>query len=266
MKTRSPIDASPVANVDTHTQRAGLEVCGDDSAGVVVSRCRVKLTLLVILGALSIVVILHAPLLRSVAWLLIVDQSPASADSVLILAGNEGHKKASEMLAAGETRRVLVLEDGPSNLVRFGIVEPSHEKTLRRLVEYGVPKEAITVIQHRAGRSEPPLGWLSDWLTKNPDSRLCVLTGRFGSRQVRLAYNDLLTSKQAARVCVVGLPGRQFDETNWWKFRNGIKAVVGEYLALLHARSLGGRHNPGVDYWDALEYEEQLKSETSCIP
>jgi hypothetical protein len=69
--------------------------------------------------------------------------------------------------------------------------------------------------------------------------------------------DTVLRPGAVGRVRILGLPSRQYDETNWWKSRIGLRALFCEYVSLLYAWCRG-ENVPERPVWDPDAYERLL--------
>ena len=72
------------------------------------------------------------------------------------------------------------------------------------------------------------------WLGKTSNATTVLLCDRFESRRWRQILDNALEPEYAESVSVHALPDRRYDETNWWRVEDGLKAIVGEYLKLAY--------------------------------
>jgi hypothetical protein len=197
-------------------------------------------------------------LLRFGAEMLVVNEDSQGFDHALLLGGDKRFAVASDLFAHDKLQQVLLFEDKGSNLVRFGVLRAGHELAQDALAERGVPHHAIVVIERHVGLSV--FDDLGKWMRQNETARICVFTDQFGTRRTRYLFDLTLTAAQAARVRVVGLRDRRYDETNWWKGPDGVKAFVNSTLDLAHTWCVGREDNSRNERWDPIEYERQLRA------
>jgi hypothetical protein len=183
--------------------------------------------------------LIHVPLLRAVAWVLIVDQPERGQQYVLVvermLAADHRYEEAARLYQEDQSRRILLVEQAPDRAVVVG-ARPSYQaRSERGLAVRNVPPNALEWI--RGGAIDP---WaaarlLQPWLEARPQARVQVLCTRLGSRGQRHIFDEVLGPSLAARITVRGLADRYCDEHNWWKSRYGVKALMFGYLQLAFA-------------------------------
>jgi len=74
----------------------------------------------------------------------------------------------------------------------------------------------------------------------------------------RIVLDTVLQPDHAARVEILALPDRRYDETNWWYSRRGVKGLFYGYLTLAYAW-FQGEDVPPRKLWDPDDYERMLE-------
>lgn len=202
-------------------------------------------------------VALHGIWLPWVAAPLIADQPDPEAGVLCILGGDQRYAYPTR------GRQVLLFPGGDSWVCRVGAVEPSHLVALRQLKRCGVPAEQVELLP-----IEPRTLWdaadqLADWMEEHQALPVGVLTSRFHSREARHVLERTLPASAAARLRVMGLPDRRYDERSWWRSRDGWKAVFQAYLSLAFA-VCSGRPGPPRETWDPDVYEQHLRAQLAA--
>ena len=219
------------------------------------SRCRL---LLIAALAVLLTVLLHPWVLPWMASWLIVDQRvPANASTVLLGGGDGQFDRAAELLSAEPGMRVLILDGGPGRLELLGILPTWPELVERELGLREVSADRLMVRQ-----IEEPWAWdrirrLDAWMAEHPDEYVVLLTDRFRSGGVDRLYRRLLDPAHYARLTIVGLPDRRYDESNWWRSRTGGKAMAGALADRLVLGWLGEQPIPVFDP-DPDAYERRV--------
>jgi hypothetical protein len=207
---------------------------------------------------LMLAIVLHVPLLRLGAGVLIADD-PLAAPSVVLLAGGDRCLDVARELygAHASVRSVLVWQSLPGRLELLG-VRPLAEETVRdELIARGVAPESIELLELTPDARLEQIERLDGWLTEHPEHRVLILCDRFSSRLWRLRLDRGLSRANRGRVGLRALPDRRYDETNWWRSREGIKAWFGSVFEQLYFRI--GRAEPEemIDY-DPDLYEQRV--------
>jgi hypothetical protein len=203
-------------------------------------------------------------LLRGLAMGLVKDQPVEPADAVVLMASSGPYQtlpfdELADFQRNSLVRRILLIEDRSSRIVRLGIV-PTVEVILRReLRTRGVPEDALETLAYT---DDYPSGvhCLRDWLQENPDSRVTLLCGELHSRTTAWVLGTVLEPEQIERVRVRPVPDTRFTTANWWHSRQGIVHLFGEYVVLLHTMAFDA--SVKERQWDPDEYEQNLRQST----
>jgi hypothetical protein len=215
-----------------------------------------------LLGVALVAVCLYAfraPILRSVASYLVVDEPLTAADYALIQPYGDGrYDRAAELYRDGLVRSVLLVERRHTRLERLGLLPTFETLTQHALAARGVPAQAITVIPGPVRTDWERARCLRTWLEHQPAVRIAVLCDRFGERKLRYVFDQMLGADYAGRVRLLGLPDRRFDENNWWQQRIGIVDMFDTYMRLAFTRFVGEGSEEWRE-WDPKEYEKTLR-------
>jgi hypothetical protein len=200
----------------------------------------------------------HGAILRGMASVLVADQGQQDAKFVLVVDGDRRYDAAAALYREDPSRRVVLIEPYPTRLVQVGAL-PSFEAISRReLHARGVPEEAVTVIPGKARTAWEETRLLRSWLKEHPDAQLLLLCDRFGSSYRRHVLDSTLPAGEAARVRILALPDRRYDETNWWKSRRGAKEWLVGLTTLVYA-SCRGEGRLCCEQWNPDDYENDLQ-------
>lgn len=96
-------------------------------------------------------------------------------------------------------------------------------------------------------------------MTDRPGAEVLLLCDRFRSRRWRHVLDTVLGPTRAGRVGILALRDWQFDETDWWKSRVGVKSLFNGYVRLAYARRCGDTA-PKRECWDPDQYERMLQA------
>jgi hypothetical protein len=205
----------------------------------------------------------HAVVLRRLAGLLVADE-PADGYRYVCLVdqydGPDGDwcfDVAADLYRRNPSCRIVLVESHRDRTVQIGAM-PSFETLSRRELESrGLPQQAMSTIRGE-GRDDWAIAkTLRKWLAERPHAAVVLLSKRFRTAHVRYVLDAVLDPAEAARVRVRALPGREYDETDWWTSRSGIKAFGFEWLRQLHGWYLAGDHRP-VPYRSADDYQRSV--------
>jgi hypothetical protein len=131
------------------------------------------------------------------------------------------------------SRRVVLVEPAPTRLVQAGFV-PTFEAICRRELEArGVPRDSVAVVGRGARNGWDEARLAAAWFEANPTACVAFLCDRFSSGAMRSILNAVLAPEQAARVRIVALSSRRYDERDWWQSRTGVRQFM--YAAIARA-------------------------------
>ena len=202
-------------------------------------------------------VVLHVPLLRLAAGLLIAEDAPTTPRTMLIAGGDRCFDVASELYTGGEVQSVLLCQSLPERLELIGIRRSGAEIARDELIARNVSPESITLLQITPDAGLDPVERLDQWLAEHPEDQVVILCSRFSSRLWRLRLDHGLSEPNRVRTGLRALPDRRFDETNWWRSKDGIKAWFGSAFEQLYFRSGWAEPEQLIDY-DPDLYEQTV--------
>ncbi|MBY0525325.1 MAG: hypothetical protein K2R98_18100 [Gemmataceae bacterium] len=220
--------------------------------------------LAIALALALLLAIFHDPLLRLVADGLIVNADPLAKTDAVVFDGAYGPfspvplDEVAALYRDGYAAKVVFIEDRSSRLAQMGIT-PTLESVVRReLASRGVPNNALTAlaITTSATRAWDGARFLRDWLRANPALHVTFLCDEFGSRRGAYVLRQVCAPDEFARLRWHVLPDRRYDRTNWWRNRQGLVNVPGEYIAFAALLLRGEEDLP--ERWDADQYEQEL--------
>jgi uncharacterized SAM-binding protein YcdF (DUF218 family) len=201
----------------------------------------------------------RAPILRSVAGYLVVEDPPAAADYVLVQPYGDGrYDRAAELYHSGLVHAILLVHRPPSRLERMGLLPTFETLTQHALVARGVPAQAITVLPGPARTDWERARWLRAWLEHQPPVHVIVFSDRFGGRKLRYIFDQMLGPDYAGCVRLLCLPGHRYDENNWWHQRTATVDIFDTYVRLAFTRLVGEGSEEWRE-WDPKEYEKKLR-------
>jgi hypothetical protein len=196
----------------------------------------------------------RAPLLRTAATALVVDQPRETTAALLLLSADRGPERAAECYRAG---RILLIEEWPGRVVQLGILPPREDALRRDLDAAGVPEGAVTVLTGRAKNDWDRGRRLRQWLADNPGATVTVLCDRFGSRRLCRIFGATLGA-DAARLRWWAPADRRYDESNWWHCKEGFVRLFNAGAGLGYVW-LKGEDREEWRPWEPDNYEASLR-------
>jgi hypothetical protein len=211
----------------------------------------------VALAVLAGLYLFRAPLLRSAASALIVDQPREATTALLLLDADRGPERAAESYREGRAGHVLLIEDWPGRVEQMGVLPPHVDVLQRNLEAEGVPDEAITVLKGRAKNDWDRARLLGAWLAAHPGATVTVLCDRFGSRRLCRVFGVTLGA-EAARLRWWAQADRRFDENDWWRRKEGFLRAYSAGVGLGYVW-LVGEDREEWRPWGPDQYEKNLR-------
>ena len=107
------------------------------------------------------------------------------------------------------------------------------------LKKFGVPEDVIQMVpSHVIGRERTYSSAvaLRDWLHEHnmPMHSINVLTEDAHARRTRLLYQKAFGRNVAVGVIAISNP--DYDPTQWWRYSDGVREVIGESIAYIYAK------------------------------
>jgi len=156
------------------------------------------------------------------------------------------YQAAGELWNTGRYRRVITVRAVPDDAAPgAGVTEYS---SMGSLVRAGIPREAIVeatgtgVQQDRTFHSAMKV---RHWFESGniTAAKLDVVTLGPHARRSRLLFRKALGA--GFEVGVIAVADRRFDSTHWWRTSEGVRTVLGEFIAYLYARFFFDAPIPG---------------------
>lgn len=215
-------------------------------------KCLLGLALLLLAGY-----VFRSTLLCAAAKVLVVDQESETVHAVMFCGKPRLLPHAARLHKDHPQSHILIVR-GRNRLEELGIVPDGAARLRRQLLSQEIPGAAIQLLSYPEWHND----WgaarcLGDWLSQNPQASVCFLCERFESRHQRRIVDTLLTSEQAERVFIRSVSNPRFDESNWWKCKEGVTTFFGCFVRLAHVCCFGDDSAERVE-WDPDDYEKGL--------
>jgi uncharacterized SAM-binding protein YcdF (DUF218 family) len=187
---------------------------------------------LVILAAAA-----HRPALRLIGQALVVEDTLAPADAVVVVAGGI---PSSETTAAGLYVRglaplvVLSNDFTPARvreLIALGARRLDYQGESRLVLQaYGVPPDAIMALAVPVKSTEAELRLVAEAAQARGWRRIILVTSPHHSRRVKLVWTR--ESPGSVEGLIALAKEGDFADDGWWRKRRQAEAVLHEYLGL----------------------------------
>lgn len=219
------------------------------------TKCVVSLLVLCAIG-----VAFHSLLLQGLARLLVVDSGVSQADAIAlpgVIDGESGFDFAARAYNKGKVEAVLLLDGRHERLVELGILPDFPSLADAKLSDRGVTPDACTTLRYDSDSKWEMMRRLGIWLDDHLEKDVLMVVPRFSSRQLGVIADSVLTAEQRQRVHLQPLLQRRFDETNWWRTRQGVLGFCNAAVSLVHTWFCGEPAEP-LEEWNPDEYAASL--------
>lgn len=179
--------------------------------------------------------------------LLVVEDPFQKSDAIVVLAGAPADRwlEAADLFHEGAAPRILLSPGRIDSAVRIarqrGVRLLSESEAVRdALGQLGVPAEAVSAIPGSVDNTADEAAACREVAQRNGWTRLIVVTSKYHSRRTRFAFRRAFRGTPVT----IAVRGSRYDESTprrWWRNRNDIRFVVGEYEKLLLYRLGLGR-------------------------
>lgn len=212
---------------------------------------------LVAAAFLVTVAVCHGAILRRAAKSLVVEHPPRKSHWIVVWGGDRSFERAADYIGRGWAAQVLLIRLAERRLVRLRILPSDVETARRELVGRGVPAASIHIVRGAARHEVEAARRLANWINQHPHATVRVLCARFDSSRKLGILARQLGPDGRKRVTFEALPDRRFDETNWWRSRDGLKGFFNAALEAAYIWARGDQVALGPE-WDPDAYERGL--------
>lgn len=191
----------------------------------------------VLILALALLVVGHAPILRATANVLIAEDALAPAAAIIVLSGGPPFREmeAADLYRAGWASRIVLVrevewEEG-RQLRELGIAVPERsELSYRVLAALGVPPAAVLTPGERARNTLEELQIAARAL-KPLAGPVILVTSKVHTRRVGLTWGHV--AREGSRGIVRATRYDPFDPDRWWLEGRFFVLVAREYAGLV---------------------------------
>lgn len=191
-----------------------------------------RLLFLLFLACFVLVIYLvRHPLLRMAGRFWIVNDFPAASDAIVML-GDDNYSadratRAAELLKAGWAPRIIASGRYLRPYVSIAQLE-QHDLTDR-----GVPASAVVPLAHHAADTKEEAAVIGKFISAQGWKRILLVTSNYHTRRARYIFSRTLPSGTVLRV--VAASDSEFDPSNWWRDRQGVKIFFHEFTGMFVA-------------------------------
>ncbi|MBP7950091.1 MAG: YdcF family protein [Verrucomicrobiales bacterium] len=175
------------------------------------------------------------PLGRTAARWWMVEESPASADAIVVLGGGEDYRPfaAAKLWKEGLAPLILVPNVPPSPAETLGLRSTTTEIILGVLKSQGVPEAAIQRIGHDASSTREEALAVKTWVEAHPSTVhiLLVPTDPFATRRTNWFFEKTLPGIDTR---VLRIDPHEYTAETWWEKEQGLIAFQNEVLKNLY--------------------------------
>ena len=198
---------------------------------------RARWLVLAAVALAAIAVLGHGPALRWIGHALIVEDPPARADAIVVVAGGTPTREetAARLYREGLAPDVVLSNqftpDRVRELITLGARRFDYQGEARAVLEHrGVPARAIVALTPPVKTTEAELKVVGETARARSWRRVILVTSPQHSRRVKLVWSRQAPGDIEALVQVV--PEDDFLDGDWWRKRRQAEAVLHEYLGL----------------------------------
>jgi hypothetical protein len=193
----------------------------------------IALTLALVAGVPAV----REPTLRAAGRALVVDESVARADIIVVSSDSDGAGvlEAADLVQSGVAARVAVFADPPSGedleFIRRGLpYEDRAARQIRQLGSLGVTD--VLLIPELDVGTQGEAGVLPRWCDQQRLRSIVLVTTTDHSRRLRRVL-DRSMKGHSTHVAVRPSRYSQFDPDRWWETHGGIRTEIVEIQKLL---------------------------------
>src|SRR5271154_390398 len=174
---------------------------------------------LFLIALLFVVYLVRNPLLRLAGGFWVVDEAPQTSDAIVML-GDDNYDadraaRAAQIFKAGWAPRVIV--SGRYLRPYASIAELEEHDLLDR----GVPQAAIVRFAHHAEDTREETTAIGQLIAAHGWKRILLVTSNYHTRRSR--YLAERTFPPGTVLRVVAAQDSDYDPSDWWHTRNGVK-------------------------------------------
>ena len=172
--------------------------------------------------------IFRGTILTGIGKFLIVEDPLSNADIIYLLTGEVVNRPlhAVKLYRENYTNTIVVPQHELNSAEKMEIYPNLTEATIKVLLQKGINKSDIIVIDFDDGVSSTTdeAIALRGYINKNKIKKVLIVTSAFHSYRAKYLFKKILKGTPVD-ITISSVPHWKFDETNWWKFEDGKKAL-----------------------------------------
>jgi uncharacterized SAM-binding protein YcdF (DUF218 family) len=190
------------------------------------------MSLLVFALLLFVVYLVRRPILRALGDYWIVDDPASQADALIVLSDDDfiGSRAAKAADLYHEGGAPLIVASGRMMRPYAGV----GELIQRDLTDRGVPTSAIQIYRHNARDTIDEAQTLRSLVVQKGWHHVVIVTSNYHTRRARYIFQKMFPL--GVRVDVSAAKDPDFDVSDWWEHKSGIKAFLHELAGLAEAK------------------------------
>jgi uncharacterized SAM-binding protein YcdF (DUF218 family) len=185
---------------------------------------KLRATALIVVAAVVLLVLFHAPLLAALGNFLVKAGPPQKADIIVVLAGDGfGHRilTAGELVKQGYAPKALI--SGPDG--NYGIYEC--DLAIPFAVKAGDPESYFTHFEHHARSTAEEVQAMVKELREMGVKRVLLVTSNYHTRRAGKIFHRAAPD---LKIFVVAAPDEFFKPDSWWHDREASKIFLFEWM------------------------------------
>jgi uncharacterized SAM-binding protein YcdF (DUF218 family) len=188
--------------------------------------------LLVFALLLFVLYLIRRPILRAVGDYWVVEDPPSQADAMIVLSDDDfiGSRAAKAADLYHEGRAPLIVASGRMMRPYAGVGELMQ----RDLTDRGVPASAIEIYRHHASDTIEEAQTLRGLVVQKKWRHIVIVTSNYHTRRARYIFQKVFPL--GVQVDVASAKDPEFDISDWWEHKAGLKAFLHELVGMCEAK------------------------------
>jgi hypothetical protein len=205
----------------------------------------------------------RGPALTGIAQGLVVETHHERGTAVAVLDDGDRRFDVAERLYREGATKILLYRRQSDRLERAGIKPRTDELARREMEKRRVPHGDVESLPEVPPGKSKFVTVLAEWLEQHPEQSVDLLCERFSSRTWKLLCDRTADAGVVERIHFVPLSHRRFDETNWWRSKEGTVALVNAYFILGYHFLRSGDEPDWVERTDS-ELRQRAGAKVAC--